>query len=133
MLLGSSKEEIRRYVRELKLLYKEIFISVGIFLMCLVAWITTGGGFWPLWVFLAFAIKIFIRVISVGIINEKACFGRFTSFLSPEWEEKQIEKYSKIFDEDQRWENEEEEEENEDNKAKSDAKIKKNKAKKNDV
>jgi hypothetical protein len=101
-------EEVRAYVKELKLLYKEVFVSCCVFAFCLFAWLATGGGFWPLWVLLAFVVKIMIRAVSMGLVNVNGIgyVSRWTSFLSPEWEEKQIAKYSAIFEKRQECDNE---------------------------
>lgn len=90
-------DDIRKYIKDLKSLYTEIFVSGCIFLICVIAWVATGGGFWPLWVLLAFSIKIFIKAFSIGKVSIKGdFFNKWFSFLSPDWEEKQFEKYSKV-------------------------------------
>jgi hypothetical protein len=93
---SNSNDDVRQYVRALKLLYKEAFISAGIFLICVVAWMTSGGVFWPLWVLIGFMVKLFVSAISIGLVDEKAVFGRFTSFFGAEWEARQIERYAKV-------------------------------------
>jgi hypothetical protein len=95
---GLPKDEVRRYVRELRLFYKEVLVAAVIFVFCLVAWMATGGSFWPVWVFFAFSVKIAIRAVAVGVVNKKACLTKFTSFLSQEWEEKQVDKYIKSYE-----------------------------------
>jgi hypothetical protein len=95
---GLPKDEVRRYVRELRLFYKEVLVSVCIFVVCLIAWMSTGGSFWPLWVLFAFAIDIALKAVAVGVVNKKACLTKLTSFLSQEWEEKQVDKYIKAYE-----------------------------------
>lgn len=93
-------DEIRRYVQELKLFYREALVSGGIFFVCVVAWLaTSGGGFWPLWVLIALAAHLIFRAVSLGILSKNNVFKKFTVFLSPQWEEKQIEKYVKLYQE----------------------------------
>ncbi|MDR0624938.1 MAG: 2TM domain-containing protein [Holosporales bacterium] len=91
-----SDDDVREYVRSLKLLYQEGFVCACVFLVCVVIWLTTGGAFWPLWVLIAFIIKLFIRATSSGLVDGKSILGRLTCFFSPEWEEKQIKKYAKV-------------------------------------
>lgn len=90
----NQEEVLRQYVHELKMLYQEIFISGGIFVVCLVIWMAGGGGFWPFWVLLAFLIKIFARAISMGRISlsDVNFWYKWVSFLRPEWEEQQLKK-----------------------------------------
>jgi hypothetical protein len=92
----ANKDEhvVRQYVRELKLFYNELIVSGVVFFISLLAWMVTGGAFWPLWVLLALAIKILLRAISIGNISlaDFGCFCKWASFLRPEWEDEQVEK-----------------------------------------
>jgi hypothetical protein len=92
------RDEVRRYVKELRLFYKEVLVSVCIFVFCLIAWMSTGGSFWPLWVFFAFSVNIAIRAVSVGVINEKACMSKLVSFFGSDWEDRQIDRYIKTYE-----------------------------------
>jgi hypothetical protein len=89
-----NEESVRQYIRELKMFYKEVLVSVSVFAVCLIAWLATGGSCWPIWVFVALSAKLLIRAISIGRISiwEVKCFGKWLSFLRPEWEEQQIKK-----------------------------------------
>ncbi|MDR2464104.1 MAG: hypothetical protein LBD36_00595 [Holosporales bacterium] len=93
-MVDNNEAFIRQYIRELKMFYKEILTSVSVLAVCFIAWMATGGGCWPIWVFVALAIKLLMRAISIGRISiwEVGCFGKWLSFLRPEWEEQQFQK-----------------------------------------
>ncbi|MDR1908061.1 MAG: 2TM domain-containing protein [Holosporales bacterium] len=87
-------EVIRQYVRELRMFYQDIFTCGVVFFFCLIAWCATGGGFWPIWVLLAFAVKLVHQAFFIGKfkLSDLGFTRKWASFMSPEWEEQQIQK-----------------------------------------
>lgn len=89
-----DEELIKQYIRELRQLYKDILVYSCVFIFCLIAWVATGGGFWPLWVMIAFITTVLIKANSLGklSISDINFWRKHIAFLSPEWEDRQIEK-----------------------------------------
>lgn len=97
-----KEEEVRAYVKELKQLYQDIFISCCIFAVALLAWLTTGGPFWPFWVFLALGSQSVVRLIVLGKIPLSSLYSwvKKISFFTPEWQEELVQKILRGEDED---------------------------------
>ncbi|MDR1207990.1 MAG: hypothetical protein LBJ89_01410 [Holosporales bacterium] len=94
-----NEDAIRKYVRELRMFYKDIVTSGMVMLVCVVAWCATGGGFWPIWVLIALAVHTLLRAIAIGRVSPSdfGFFCKFLAFLRPEWEEQQYQKISETF------------------------------------
>ncbi|GHS91621.1 hypothetical protein AGMMS49949_02320 [Alphaproteobacteria bacterium] len=87
-----QEESVRQYVRDLKSFY-ECMLTFGIvFVVCVIAWIATGGGFWPIWVFLAFSIVLIRKSLSLGMLSMTSLVENKWGFLRPEWEEQKVQK-----------------------------------------
>ena len=86
------EKEVREKVRALRQFYTNLMIYGAITLLCLCIWVTTGGSFWPLWVFLGFVISAFLQGIKVGMFP---IVEDIFPFLKPEWEEEKIKDHLK--------------------------------------
>lgn len=89
-----NEDAIRKYVRELRMFYKDIVTSGIVMVVCLVAWCATGGGFWPIWVLIALTVHTLLRAIAIGRVSpaDFGFFCKFLAFLRPEWEEQQYQR-----------------------------------------
>lgn len=96
-MVNREEENIRQYVYELKRLYQDLFVASCIFIIALFAWMATGGGFWPLWLILAFGLQTLVKLISMGKVpfSDVNFWLRWVYFLTPEWQEKQVKKMMK--------------------------------------
>ncbi|MDR0631469.1 MAG: 2TM domain-containing protein [Holosporales bacterium] len=94
-----NEDSIRKYVRELRMFYKDIVTSGIVMLVCIVAWCATGGGFWPIWVLIALSVHTLLRAIAIGRVSPSdfGFFHKFLAFLRPEWEEQQYQKILSSF------------------------------------
>lgn len=91
--MDRTEQEVRAYVGDLKRLYQDMLVAGGIFVVALIAWMATGGGFWPLWILLAFGAQAVVRLIGMGVIQPSKCCegaGKWTAFLSPDWQERKV-------------------------------------------
>jgi len=81
--------EAREYLRQLKDYYTGLATKGAIILLCIVIWLFTGGGFWPIWVILAFGIHAFIGGVQLGVFP---MVQDLFPFLRSDWEETQLKK-----------------------------------------
>lgn len=82
-----NEQRAREYLKDLKTYYTNLVIYGGVFVVCLVVWLSTGGSFWPIWVLLALGASAFVQGLKLGIFPMlKDVFP----FLRPDWEEKRL-------------------------------------------
>jgi hypothetical protein len=93
-MLDYDEDVVRKYVRELRMFYKDVLVSGIVSLISIVAWCATGGGFWPIWVFIALSVHLLLRAVAIGRVSpaDIGLWCRCVSFLRPEWEEQQYQK-----------------------------------------
>ena len=83
----------RQYVQGLKDLYVNISVYAVVSGISLLVWLCLGGGgFWPIWVFLAFGLATVLQGWAIGSIKK---LEEILPFLKPEWEEQQLKKLLK--------------------------------------
>lgn len=86
-MLPENEIKIRERVKTLKEFYTNLVVYGVICLACIIIWLSTGGGFWPIWVIFALAISAGIQGLRLGIFP---MLGDVLPFLKPEWEEQQV-------------------------------------------
>lgn len=84
-----NEQAAREYLRQLKDYYTGLATKGGIILLCIVIWLFTGGGFWPIWVILAFGVHAFIGGVQLGVFP---MLQDLFPFLRKDWEETQLKK-----------------------------------------
>lgn len=86
-MLSEEEIKIRERVKSLKEFYTNLVIYSMICLACIIIWLSTGGGFWPIWVIFALGISAAIQGLRLGIFP---MLVDIFPFLKPEWEEQQV-------------------------------------------
>lgn len=84
-----NEQAAREYLRQLKDYYIGLATKGAIILLCIVIWLFTGGGFWPIWVILAFGVHAFIGGVQLGVFP---MLQDLFPFLRKDWEETQLKK-----------------------------------------
>lgn len=86
-MLPEHEMQVRERVKALKEFYTNLVVYGIICLACIIIWMSTGGGFWPIWVIFALGISAVIQGIRLGIFP---MIADVLPFLKPEWEEEQV-------------------------------------------
>lgn len=86
-MLPENETQIRERVKALKEFYTNLVVYAAICLACIIIWLSTGGGFWPIWVIFGLAISVGFQGLRLGIFP---MISDILPFLKPEWEEDQI-------------------------------------------
>lgn len=86
-MLPENELKIRERVKSLKEFYTNLVVYGVICLACIIIWLSTGGGFWPIWVIFALGISAGIQGLRLGIFP---MLGDLLPFLKPEWEDQQV-------------------------------------------
>jgi len=88
-----TEHQAREYVRKLRRFYTDAFIYGIVNIGLILIWAISGGGyFWPIWVIIGWGIGLGIHAFSLGIIPQA---NAFMPFMSPEWENKEIQRLMK--------------------------------------
>lgn len=86
-MLNENETQIRERIKALKEFYTNLVVYGVICIACIIIWLSTGGGFWPIWVIFALGISAAIQGLRLGIFP---MIGDVLPFLKPEWEEEQV-------------------------------------------
>jgi hypothetical protein len=86
-MLPENEMHIRERVKALKEFYTNLVVYGVICIACIIIWMSTGGGFWPIWVIFALGISAVIQGLRLGIFP---MIADVLPFLKPEWEEEQV-------------------------------------------
>jgi hypothetical protein len=86
-VLPENEMHIRERVKTLKEFYTNLVVYAVICIACIIIWMSTGGGFWPIWVIFALGISAIIQGLRLGIFP---MIADVLPFLKPEWEEEQV-------------------------------------------
>ena len=93
LIMSIEQEKQKEQIQELKRLYINIAIYLCIFLLSIVVWFGMSFyRFWPIWVFIGFAVASLSQAIAIG---QGKKLEDILPFLNKEWEEKQLKKLSK--------------------------------------
>lgn len=84
---SDTEKQIRNRVKALKSFYTDLVIYGAICLACVIIWLSTGGGFWPIWVILGLGISAGFQGLELGFFS---MILDILPFLRPEWEEEQV-------------------------------------------
>lgn len=83
-----KETQIRERVRELRVYYTNLVVYAGMSVACILVWLFNGAGvFWPLWPLMAFGVAAALQGARLGQLR---ALEEWFPFLSPEWEESQI-------------------------------------------
>jgi fatty acid desaturase len=66
-MLQENEKLIRERVKALKDFYTNLVVYAAICLACIIIWLSTGGGFWPIWVIIGLAISAGFQGLRLGI------------------------------------------------------------------
>lgn len=86
-MTSNHEPQIRERVKALKEFYTSIVIYIVISLACILIWLSTGGGFWPIWVMLGLGASAGMQGVRLGIFP---MISELLPFLKPEWEDEQV-------------------------------------------
>lgn len=86
-MLPENEMQVRERVKALKEFYTNLVVYGIICIACIIIWMSTGGGFWPIWVIFALGISAVIQGLRLGIFP---MIADVLPFLKPEWEEEQV-------------------------------------------
>lgn len=83
----NNENQVRERVKALKEFYTSLVIYALISLACILIWLSTGGGFWPIWVMLGLSASAGMQGVRLGIFP---MISELLPFLKPEWEDEQV-------------------------------------------